>query len=142
MERDALEKELLAVAYEAHFAKSGGSKKSETLAAACGLSTSTLKGKIVLPVLVSPSWTSGGLCGGNCWGDDANQAVSTDSESEFDVLESFLENFFPEITHKQFRELSKKIQYGEYTDYEYYGNYTENTYKYILVEDLLDILAK
>lgn len=107
----------------------------------CGISDGT-KGKMSVPVLVSSSWTSGGMCGGNCWGDSANQSVDKEDEEPFDTLDNFLESVIPELTFIEYRKLVDKIQYSDYTQSEYYGNYYEYTFKYIKHDDLIEFLER
>lgn len=105
----------------------------------CGIAPET-KGKMNLPVLVSERWVTGGKCGGNCWGDTADSPVETEDESSFESLDNFLEDIAPELTFIEYRKLVGKIQYGDYTQGEYYGNYYEYSFKYIKHEDLIEFL--
>jgi len=98
-----------------------------------------------LRALTSSSWTSGGITGGNCWGGEANQAVSTEEPARLTELDNFLELHFPAITFLQYRKIEEHIKIYEYSQSEYYGNYTENSMYYIpfdkLAETLSDVLS-
>ena len=99
------------------------------------------KATISLPILVSEQWVSGGKRGGNCWGDSADELViADDPPTEFAVLDELLELVCPNITYLQYRKLQKHIHRVEYTEYEYYGNYTAQSFMYILHSDLLAVL--
>ena len=71
-------------------------------------------------------WTTGGMSGGNCWGDDANYSVTPEDEPEDEALDKILESVCPNLTFLQYRKLLKASVYDRDTDnqYEYYGNYT------------------
>lgn len=90
------------------------------------------------------TWTTGGLTGGNCWGDDANEAVEAEDEPNLDALDNFLEKICPQITFLQYRRLMKNIVIrgnGE-TDYEYYGNYRTMGEKSFIYRELYDALVE
>lgn len=88
----------------------------------------------------SDSWTVGGRTGGNCWGDEANINIEAEAPKEIDILDSFLEREFPEISFLKYKKLMQKAMTEQFTVSEYYGNYTEYCMKYILVDDVLDFL--
>ena len=79
-------------------------------------------------------YTKGGANGGNCWGDSAH-SYSNDSNERFDSIDDSLEYF---LTHEKnfgfdvegYKKLLRESveSYDEafdYTDAEYYGNYTD-----------------
>lgn len=88
------------------------------------------------------SWITGGQCGGSCWGNDEMYERESDPERELDGLNSFLENNFANITFLQYKKFDKYIKTSTRTDYEYYGNSTEYTRKYILFEDVYNVLME
>lgn len=114
----------------------------DEVASACGVDTSKLKGVVVLPALVSSSWVTGGLCGGNCWGDEPNQSVTPQPEEEFILLDDLLEELVPGMKLSQYRKVREHIKHGSYTEYEYYGNHYVKAFKFILIDDIVSALAE
>lgn len=92
---------------------------------------------------ISCQWVSGGVTGGNCWGGTANQPVSADSPTELTELDTILQEFCPDISYLQFRQLSQVIQETTRGDGgDYYGNYYEYTVRYIVLQDLYDKMVE
>ena len=89
----------------------------------------------------SDSWRVGGLRGGNCWGGVADEPVEADEEAEFTQLDSFLEEYFPNITFLQYKKLLPLVKTEEFSVGEYYGNYNDYRYSYVLFEDVAECLA-
>lgn len=89
-------------------------------------------------------WTSGGISGGSCWStkDTEYYSVKGDPEKELDGLDLFLSKHFPNISFIQYKRISKLIKHDSYTQYEYYGNSTEYSCKYLLFEDLYNVLVE
>jgi hypothetical protein len=89
-------------------------------------------------------WCSGGISGGNCWGDDNHYAVEGESEPEFTDLDNILNEICPNITYLQYKKLISKVikEEDSYTQIEYYGNSTIYSYKTILLKDLYDALKE
>jgi hypothetical protein len=89
-------------------------------------------------------WRTGGESGGSCWDDgteDNHYAVSADPEPEFESLDKLLIKLCPNISYLQYKRIiGSVIKTGEYTQNEYYGNYTTYSYKVILLRDLFNIL--
>lgn len=70
-------------------------------------------------------WIMGGLTGGNCWGDSANQAVEPEPEPDLPLLDELLENICPDMRVKDYKQiLVEVVCRSEHSSYEYYGNYT------------------
>lgn len=87
----------------------------------------------------SVEWTTGGMSGGNCWGDSANYSVEADPEPDFDVLDEILMEICPSITLKEFRMIMKDpdlVEFKTWDDYEYYGNYYSKASKQANLEVL------
>lgn len=92
---------------------------------------------------VSVDWVTGGMTGGNCWGDSADRAVSADPPAELEDLDRILEAVSPDISFLKYKNLCAEIvRTHEYTNSEYYGNYYEHMVKYVLFQDLYDALKK
>jgi hypothetical protein len=81
-------------------------------------------------------WRTGGVTGGNCWGDEANEPVDADQEPEFDDLNRALELFAPNITYLHYRTLASQFEMDERCQSEYYGN----CYYYAIKRITLDVL--
>lgn len=99
------------------------------------------KGKQSIPS-IREKWCIGGMTGGDCWGGNANSFVSADSEPDYCGLDELLLEVAPSTTFLQYKKILSCEKEYEYTDHEYYGNYTEYKVKYILIKDLYDILKK
>lgn len=94
--------------------------------------------------LVSNDWRIGGQRGGSCWdeGEHRYESVDGEKEAEFDELDEFLEECFPQLTYIQYRQLQKHIEYHEFTsDSDYYGNYTRSMVKSLSISALEDVLG-
>lgn len=89
------------------------------------------------------TWVSGGMCGGNCWGDSADSEVSAEAEPELTKLDELLENVAPRMTIKQYKQLlSEVVQRDDRSDYEYYGNYTTYGVKRVQFDQLYQVLQE
>lgn len=94
-------------------------------------------------------WCSGGMDGGNCWGDEASEIYPDDEPDIEHALEEFLDLFGTEVSEAEF--LAIRYAPGltirkEWTDSEYYGNYYYRNSKTIdldvlwpFVELMLDV---
>lgn len=78
-------------------------------------------------------WTMGGTYA-NYLGDIS--AASPEPEPEFDSLETFLENNFPEMTFMQFRSVMRSVEKGDTEHADYYGGSTSEGYKRISFDQL------
>ena len=88
------------------------------------------------------SWITGGKCGGNCWGDSADEYVSSQPEPELDLLDDLLQEVAPGTTFLQYKKLLKEVvEHDARTDYEYYGNYTEYGIKRVKFDSLYESLV-
>jgi hypothetical protein len=82
-------------------------------------------------------WETGGMSGGNCWGDEAHYYESDDPKPKFKILDILFKKFKPEISYLQFREIEELIHTNHETQYEYYGNSENYEVQYILLSELL-----
>ncbi|MCK9530959.1 MAG: hypothetical protein M0R77_10450 [Gammaproteobacteria bacterium] len=71
-------------------------------------------------------WCSGGMDGGNCWGDEATEIYPDEEPKIDDAIWDFLNLFTDNVSDQEFA----AIKYApglevekEWTDNEYYGNY-------------------
>jgi hypothetical protein len=115
------------------------SLKDKVLISNLGIDEKT-KGKLLLPVFVSQSWLTGGATGGNCWGDVAKIINEIEKEVSFESLDVFLDKLNPKLKQSIYDRVLNQVKYGEILDKEYYGNYTEKTFKYIKHEDIIACL--
>lgn len=89
-------------------------------------------------------WSTGGTSGGSCWDDSNPQPYSTDNApEELTDLDRILEKYWPEISFLQYRVLAAKlVKGGSYTEYEYYGNSTNRSFKLLWLRDLYTTLLE
>lgn len=86
-------------------------------------------------------WRIGGQTGGSCWTTNENPAIyrgiNADPEPDLTDLDIILQKICPNISYINYKVLVKStIKIKEYSIYEYYGNYTNYSIKYILLNDL------
>lgn len=93
---------------------------------------------------IEVQWTTGGMSGGNCWGDDANYPIEGDPEPELEKFDSIIEHLFGGgINLSNYKKLCRsliKTETGSYN--EYYGNYTNWSKKYVNLEELYKATSK
>jgi hypothetical protein len=88
-------------------------------------------------------WTTGGMGGGSCWEDGGHYAVEGEPEPEFESLDKIIVSICPNITFIQYKKLCREvIKRDEYTNNEYYGNYSRESIKYVLIEQLYNALKE
>jgi len=88
-------------------------------------------------------WVTGGMSGGNCWGDSAVYPVGAEPEPTLELLDQFLDEVCPDLTAKQYRRLLREVPYrSDFDDYEYYGNYTSYGKKVVMFKDLYKWLCQ
>ena len=85
-------------------------------------------------------WETGGVSGGSCWGNSDPQPYETDNNPNFEVLDITLKTLLPNISYLYFKGIEKLIHSSEETDWEYYGNCTNFSIKYIILSELIDYL--
>lgn len=91
----------------------------------------TIKG----PVIYS-RYSTGGMSGGNCWGDEPYYQSEEIPEDHFKVLDLVLEKLMPNITYLQYKKLTKLIHNNSESRDEYYGNSTDWAVEYIILSEL------
>lgn len=89
---------------------------------------------------ICKEWRVGGITGGNCWDSGGHESVSAEDEPNFSGLDEFLEKYCPGITYLQYKKLDALTKTCEYSNNEYYGNYTDYKRKYIIIDELYDVL--
>ena len=87
-------------------------------------------------------WQTGGVSGGNCWSDGGHYSLESEREPDWDVLEKLLDKHCPNLARKDYRALFDLEEKGEFTEREYYGNYTDYGWKWICARKLYDFLVE
>lgn len=97
--------------------------------------------KINKPRLIV-KWSPGGVSGGSCWESSDPQPYTTNEKpGELSILDSILEEIYPQMSFLQYRALSNQlIKFDSWSVGEYYGNSTDYCSKTIDVKDLYDYL--
>lgn len=133
-----MEKEDVIQALEAYLKKDGHPYLSGSLDKINGVELKDFKG------LVSEAWRTGGVGGGSCWdeGDEDPHYELGEEESEpIKALENFLEEFHPNLSLSQYKEIMQHVNTEYWTDYEYYGNHTDYACHYITFENIAKALV-
>jgi hypothetical protein len=77
-------------------------------------------------LVVTWAWSTGGYSGGSCWGDEAQPYSTDNGPPEVDVLDTLMEQIAPNISFIVYKNIrSKLIKPFNYSESEYYGNYTD-----------------
>ena len=89
-------------------------------------------------------WRIGGAWGGNCWDNSPPESytVSGEPEPELTKLDDILARVAPTIGFLQYKILLNKVQRKEWTNHEYYGNYTNYASKEIAIDDIWEFLEE
>lgn len=95
---------------------------------------------VATKVLVSDSWVTGGVTGGNCWGGEANELKDGEKPPEDWALDTFLREYYPEVSYLKYKSLEAKVVQEEFTEREYYGNYTHFAFYTISFDDIIAVL--
>jgi hypothetical protein len=104
------------------------------------------KEAITLDDYLQITWVSGGVTGGSCWDDgthDNHRPVSGEPEPDFTDLDNLLATVCPNISFLLYRKVMRdaNVETGSNTEYEYYGNSTEHSYKRLQLGNLYKALA-
>ena len=88
-------------------------------------------------------WRTGGMSGGNCWGDKPSYRVDADDVPELTMLDELFEEMCPEMTFLAYKRVMQDlIEQDSRTDREYYGNYTTYSIQRVNYRRLYDRLVK
>lgn len=88
-------------------------------------------------------WKIGGMRGGNCWGEPANNPLEIDDEPELKLFNKIIKEYHPNIGYFTYNDFVKKyVEIEEYEDREYYGNYTEYKIKKLKLIDIYNLLIE
>jgi len=94
------------------------------------------------PFICSEYWVTGGMSGGNCYGDEARPIYYADRPKDLMDLDTLLNEINPKITFLQYKQIENLIETQDWTDIEYYGNYTYYCYKYLDLKKMYDKLKE
>mgnify|MGYP006935470136 CR=1 FL=1 len=88
-------------------------------------------------------WETGGVSGGSCWDSSNPQPYTTSNpEGELQCLDKILEYFVPNLSFLQYRILyNSLVERESRTEYEYYGNSTDYSYKEVDIKKLFDYMV-
>lgn len=89
----------------------------------------------------SEAWAVGGRTGGSCWNNGANRDVEQEDSKPIELLENFLEDFYPHLSLAQYKGLTDLIVTESWCDSEYYGNYTYYECSYIEFKAIAEYLV-
>jgi hypothetical protein len=93
---------------------------------------------------LSVQWITGGENGGSCWDTGETHThypIRPDSEPDMEDLDKILKEVAPSMTFLTYRKLAPLMKTRDFTDYEYYGNYTTMCEKYLEAWDLYSFLV-
>ena len=90
------------------------------------------------------SWCTGGMGGGSCWGDSPERFAGSEEPQSAEggnVFIALMESYAPDISFLKFRRLqSELIHDGEYSEIEYYGNFSDFHVKFFSLKDLYNAI--
>jgi hypothetical protein len=89
-------------------------------------------------------WSTGGVSGGSCWdSSDPHPYTSNEPPAELTELDAILENFHPNVSFIQYKNLlNTLVEHGTRHENEYYGNSTDYRWKKIELEKLYDYMKE
>ena len=87
-------------------------------------------------------WNSGGYTGGSCWDDNEPYFYEGESEPNFIALDLVIKELCPNISYFQHKDIERLIKTGSDTDYQYYGNSDDYSFKWIVLKDLENYIKK
>jgi len=86
-------------------------------------------------------WESEGKPG-SCWDDeDTVNEIYYNDKPKFEALDLALAVIKPDISHLQYKKVENLIKESSETDCGYYGDYSEYTHNYIILDELYDLLG-
>lgn len=95
--------------------------------------------------VIELQWVVGGMTGGNCWGDDANESVSPEPAKSIDsVMDLIFEELCPDIKFMTYRRIMRELECEptKSTSSEYYGNYTDYHKITVDLQRLYDLMIE
>lgn len=83
-------------------------------------------------------YISGGMTGGSCW--DERTYYFENEVPEFSILYDVLSVISPELSLKDYEKTLDLIRENDYTEIDYYGNYDNYEIRYVILEELYNLL--
>ena len=83
---------------------------------------------------------TGGYSGGNCWNNDEARYYEEKYNDDFPILDIFLEKYAPNITYLQYKKVIALMKDNNEREYEYYGNSTDYRIRWIVLDELIELL--
>lgn len=91
------------------------------------------------PVIYS-RYNTGGMSGGNCWGDEATHYEEEKPKEHMQVLDIVLKELKPDISYLDYKKIERLIHDNYETEHEYYGNSADYCVNYIILSKLEELL--
>jgi len=86
-------------------------------------------------------WESEGRPG-SCWdNEDTVNEIYYNQKPKFEALDLVLSKIKPEITYLEYKNVESLIKESSETERGYYGDYSEYTHNYIILDDLYNLLG-
>lgn len=86
---------------------------------------------------IREKWSTGGMSGGSCWGDEPEYFSCDEKEPEFLYLDSIIEYYYPKVGFIQYKRLIQElVKYSSDREYCYYGNYDDYSIKEVDLKKL------
>ena len=95
-------------------------------------------------LVIYTKWYSGGRPG-SCWDDEDtvnDDYTCSEPNDSFIVLDKVLNILKPDVSYLEFKEIERLKNSNTKMEYGYYGDYTEDTIEWIVLEDLIKLLTK
>ena len=88
-------------------------------------------------------WRTGGMSGGNCWGDEPSYSLDADDVPEMTGIDELFAEICPNITFLEYKRVMKDlVESDSRTEYEYYGNHTNYGIRRVNYRQLYDRLVE
>lgn len=75
--------------------------------------------------VIKVQWETGGFTGGSCWGTAPYAYTSNEDPKDLDLVDAIILQIRRDMPFLEYKALRHLIKHEDYTEYEYYGNYTE-----------------
>ena len=95
------------------------------------------------PECYEVEWRTGGMSGGNCWGDEPSYSLDADDVPEMTGIDELFAEICPNITFLEYKRVMKDlVESDSRTEYEYYGNHTNYGIRRVNYRQLYDRLVE
>jgi len=94
-------------------------------------------------LVIYSSYTSGGYSGGSCWDDSEPRRYENEVPNDhMEALDKVLSVLCPNISYLNFKKIEKLMNHEFDTRTEYYGNSSDITVDYIVLDELYEKLEE